>query len=158
MTDAAFIPLLADGTSLPGFDVAMSGADLLAESGLRTAVILSLFSDRRAAPDDVLPDGSSDRRGFWGDALADIEGDQIGSRLWLLSREKQTADVLARAKEYAEESLQWLIDDGVAKSVDVVAAWVKTGMLGLHIVITRPDNTSATYRFEQAWEASVHAI
>jgi len=151
MTDAAFIPLISDGHSLPGFDIAMSGPDLLAESGLQTAIIMSLFTDRRALPDDVIPDGGTDRRGWWGEA-------EFGSRLWLLEREKQMPSVLIRAREYSEEALQWLIDDGVAASITVTTEWVKAGMLGLRIEIQRPDNTSETHRFQTAWEATTHAI
>lgn len=82
------------------------GGDLVAENTLRTAVILSLFLDRRADDDDVLPNGSNDRRGWWADTVAPMteygiggglaSGDRIGSRLWLLSREKQLAGVLDR--------------------------------------------------------------
>lgn len=84
-----------------GPDCGMEAGDLVAENTLRTAVILSLFLDRRADDDDVLPNGSNDRRGWWADTVAPMteygiggglaSGDRIGSRLWLLSREKQLA-------------------------------------------------------------------
>ncbi len=131
----------------------MISAGLAIEYGLQTAVIMSLFTDRWAEPGDLIPDGSGDRRGFWGDAIADVEGDQIGSRLWLLDREKQTPQTLNRAREYAEEALQWMIEDGVAESVNVAAEWVRTGMLSLSIEIVRPDSNSESYRFDNIWEA-----
>lgn len=94
--------------------------DLESESGIESAVIVSLFTDRRAEDDDILPDPqSTDRRGWWGDLTADITGDQIGSRLWLLSREKTLESVLIRAKEYAEESLQWMLDDNIVEKIEV---------------------------------------
>ena len=97
-------------------DLSVVDEDLESESGLETAVIISLFTDRRARDDDELPDpNNSDKRGWWGDLVAEVADDQIGSRLWLLERAKTTENVLVKAKEYAEESLSWMIEDGVAK-------------------------------------------
>ena len=133
------------------FDWALDGAGLEAEDGLQTAVLLSLFTDKRAAPGESLPDGSSDRRGWFGDNLADVEGDRIGSYLWLLDREKQTSAVLQRVRQYAREALQWLIDDDVVLSVEVNAEWVGTGMLGLEVVVTRSDKGISRFQFERFW-------
>ena len=114
------------------FGANVSGGDLAADDGLRSAVVYSLFTDRIADEDDAIPDGGNDKRGHWGDSyLPESEG----SRLWLLKREKQTQTVLNRAKFYAEESLQWLIDDGHVTGVDVVASWLRLGVLALAITI-----------------------
>ncbi|MEE9357459.1 phage GP46 family protein [Candidatus Vondammii sp. HM_W22] len=151
MTDIA-LQMIDQGEGRPSlFDLALNGADLATDDSLQTAVIISLFTDRRAETDDTIPDGTDNRRGWWTDTLADIEGDRIGSRLWLLAREKQLPDVLARAKEYAEEALQWLIDDGVASAVSVLATSAGSGWLNLHIKITRPQGDSE-YRFNTLWE------
>lgn len=95
--------------------------DLEYDEGLETAVIISLFTDRRANFDDILPNSSNrDFRGWWGDLASPlIEGDQIGSRLWLLEREKTLKTVLVRAKQYAEEALQWMIEDRIATKIEV---------------------------------------
>lgn len=131
-------------------DVVMTHNDLLIDDGLTTSVIVSLFTDRRAEDSDILPDGHADRRGWWGDGLAD---DRIGSRLWLLSREKQRQAVLDRAKEYALEALQWLLDDKVAESIDVTTEFTKPGMLGIQVVITRPQTAPADFQFFYMWAA-----
>lgn len=135
-----------------GGDISLQGFELETDNGLETAVVISLFTDRLAGKDDQLPDPTSGRRGWWGDSFSNKDGDKIGSRLWLLSREKQLPKVVARAKEYAEESLQWLVDDGIARSVSVTAEIVKQGVLGLLIVIDRPENP-ATYTYQYLWEA-----
>lgn len=124
-----------------GFDIALDGTDLATDSGLRSAVIVSLFTDRRANADDELPSGDGDRRGCWMDMFDDHVK---GSRLWLLSREKELPDVLVRAKTYAEEALQWLIDDGIVSAVSVTAEHVRRGVLGLQVRITLPDATEYT--------------
>lgn len=150
MTDIALRQTSKPGEP-PSFDIALDGADVVHDDGLETSVILSLFTDRRAADDDVLPGGDDDRRGWWADAYAGVVGDRIGSRLWLLAREKQTPDVLLRAEGYAREALQWMIDDGVARSVTVSAEIVRDGVLGLAIEIARANGSTAQYRFERFW-------
>lgn len=129
----------------------MEAGDLVAEGSLRTAVILSLFLDRRAEDDDILPNGSDDRRGWWADTVAPMtdygigggsaSGDHIGSRLWLLSREKQLAGVLERARHYAEEALTWLVEDGVATAVQVTATNPRQGWLVLEVTVTLSDTS-----------------
>lgn len=137
-------------------DVGLDGPDLATDRGLRTAVIVSLFSDARANADDPLPGANDDRRGWWGDAWPEIEGDRIGSRLWLLSREKQTTAALARVREYALEALQWLIDDGIARAIDVQAEWVAPGVLGVQVACIKPDGSELNFRFQHVWQATVN--
>lgn len=129
----------------------MAGPGLAEDNGFETAVLISLFTDRRADPDDVLPDNGSDRRGWWADAFPAVDGDLIGSRLWLLSREKQLPEALSRAKEYAEEALAWMIEDGVADSITATAVKAREGMIGLTVQINRPTGDPARFRFELFW-------
>lgn len=128
-----------------GADCSLHAADLLPENELETAVILSLLCDARARDDDTLPDGGTDRRGWWADSVdPEADGDRTGSRLWLLSREKTLPEVLRRARDYAEEALAWLVDDKVASSVTVTAEMPRRGLLALTAVITLPDGSVKT--------------
>lgn len=133
-------------------DLVLDAGDLTTDDGLKTAVIVSLFTDRRARPDDRLPEEGADPRGWWGDALAREADDQIGSRLWLLAREKRRPEVLARAREYTDEALAWLIRDGVAQAVTVTAEFTTEGWLALGIEIDRPGGPSRL-RFDHVWKA-----
>jgi phage gp46-like protein len=145
-----------DGKLMAG-DLALDGAALATDGGLATAVVVSLFSDRRARADDALPDSADgDPRGWWGDLVPPVEGDRIGSRLWLLAREKQLPAVVARAKEYTEEALAWLIEDGIASRVEVSAEISRPGVLGLAIAIYRPGGGREEHRFSYIW--SRHAV
>lgn len=135
-----------------GGDWLLSGPDLVTDSGLETAVIISLFTDRRAAADDAIE--GDDRRGWWGDAYPEQAGDLLGSRLWLLSREKQLPEVLRRAEEYAREALQWLVTDGVARSITASAEIIRQGLLGLTITINRSTDPPVKYRFETFWKGA----
>jgi phage gp46-like protein len=133
-------------------DWLVSGSRLAQDDGLETAVIISLFTDRRAKPSDKLPSAGDDRRGWWGDTFPAVRGDRIGSRLWLLHRSKQLPEVVALTRDYARECLQWLIDDGIARRITVKAEVVRTGVLGLGIEIARSNKAVAQYRFETFWK------
>jgi phage gp46-like protein len=141
-------------------DLAMLGADLATDDGLRTAILISLFTDARARDDDPLPaapGGEVDRRGWWGDALPAVAGDVLGSRLWLLAREKRLASVAARAHDYATEALAWLIDDGVARSVDIEVDILGQQTLAFRVELVRPTGPGRL-RFDYTWEATAHAV
>lgn len=140
-----------DGDFGNKFSFETANGDLKTEEGLRTAVIVSLFTDARATVDEVFP--NTEKRGFWGDALSDIVGDRMGSKLWLLDREKQTNETRVRAEQYALDALQWLIDDGVASKVDASASFPAAKSLLLDIVITRPSGENINYTFDNAWKA-----
>ncbi len=135
-------------------DWLMAKPGLAEDDGMRTAIIISLFSDRRANPDDELPNTTGDRRGWWGDNFASNDGDQLGSRLWLLSREKQLSKVLLKAREYCKEALQWMIADGVAKSIDVASEVLRDGVLAVYITINKPTGNSQQFKFQTHWNAS----
>lgn len=149
----------------PRFDWAMDGPDLETDDGLRTAVTLSLFSDRRATDDDILPNADdTDRRGWWGDLPVDTQAqsdrpgpDLLGSRLWLLERAKATTQTAAKAKQYCVEALSWLIEDGVAHSVDVTTEWESNEFLGIGIAISRfaEDGSLVDHRFDFVWNATL---
>ena len=117
---------------------------------LARAVINSIFSWRRASDDDDLPGRT--KEGWWGDSYADEVGDQFGSTLWLLQRSKLTSETLLRAKEYVEESLQWLIDDRVADSFKVYVERDGADRMNILVTIYKPDQTKLDIRFQDVWE------
>ena len=144
---------LAWNPAIGGFDLALEGGQLVTDDGLMTAIIVSLFTDARASADDVLPEPGSDRRGWWGDMLSPVAAWQMGSKLWLLAREKQVPAVLARARDASRAALGWLIEDGIASSVEVSARFPRQGWLGLVIEIVRP-NGPARQKYDFAWNAT----
>lgn len=128
----------------------LESTDLSTHESLTRAVIISLFTWRRANPDDIT---EGQKMGYWGDVAEPPEvNDKIGSRLWLLSREKVLNSTFNRAREYAKEALQWLIDDGVASRVDVIAERFGADGMALQCSIYRLDGQNITLRFDNAWE------
>lgn len=141
-------------TDYGGGDLLLVGQDLARDDGLESAVLVSLFTDRRASLDQLRPgDDRNDLRGWWGDYRPAVEGDQTGSLLWLLAREKQTRETLARARQYAQQAMQWMIDDRVARQVDVSTEYVRQGVIGIGIEIYRPDGSRQSYRYDYEWAA-----
>lgn len=126
--------------------------DIETDEGLETAVITSLFTDKRAPKGVELPAGEVRRRGWWGDSLLSYS-DEYGSLLWLLCREKETRNVVLRAEEYAKSALQWLIQDGVAKQIDVYGEIPSPGVLHLLVQIWRPGrNDSMSFKYAYNWK------
>lgn len=134
-------------------DIQLDGSDLLVDHDLETAVILSLFTDRRANDDDPIESGES-KRGYWGDTYPPVLNDKYGSKLWLLRREKQLDTVLERAREYVTEATSWLLDDKVASAVMVevgIYGAVESGILGIHLEIVRPVGIS-NFKYQYVWD------
>lgn len=126
------------------------GADLQAGAGLERAVMLSLFTWRRAEAHEVAPgDG---RRGWCGDSLSAVAGDKFGSKLWLLARQNVTSDVQSRARAYAQEALAWLKEDGVCASIEVTTERTARDQLGLRVQLFRENReVLLDLRFADMW-------
>ena len=140
------LSLVVDGNTIPlGLDT---------YEPLVRAVMISLFTWRRANADDVLPDLSAnpERMGWWADNFPTVPNDRIGSRLWLLSRAKLTAETIRKAREYAQEALQWLIDDGVAQRVVVETERQGLYTLALACRVFKSDGSAPIdVRFTDVW-------
>ena len=134
--------------ALAAGDWVLNGPQLQSGSDLETAVLISVFTDRQAEAGDVIPDGTSDRRGWWGDAG---ELYPIGSRIWLLARAKQTTQTLNLANDYLVEALQWMIDDGVVASFNISTYWVAPGTLGAVVTANQPGGSNETMQFSWTW-------
>ncbi|WP_395391504.1 phage GP46 family protein [Novosphingobium sp. BL-8A] len=140
-TDENGDPIIDEGGGLIDAIIAPT---LPSSHDLATAVLISLFSDALAGEDDQLPDQSGDRRGWWAGS--------IGSKLWLRQRSKQTPTVLQLVKDDIKSALAWMIEDGVAASIDVETEFTRSGMLGSRVVIHRRDGTNVALRFANLWD------
>lgn len=132
------------------FDLVIKDDDFLGDEGLQTAVTVSLFTDRVARADDPLPEylpgHLSDRRGWWGDLSRENGRSRpIGSRLWLLFREKELAETVRRAEDYAKESLAWLPLMGGAFQAQAFDD--RPGRLRIEIEASAPEPTERSQRW-----------
>ena len=137
------------------FDLNIYKNDFKTDDGLETAVIISLFTDARCTLDE-LPKEEKSRRGWWGDSYPEVDGDITGSKLWLLAREKQNEETRKKAKEWCEESLQWMIDEKLAQSITVETEWVDDGFLGIKVTIQRPKG-KLVFKYKINWNAQTNS-
>jgi phage gp46-like protein len=98
-------------------DIVIEDGDIALDPTLKTAVIISLFSDAR------LPESipfTADRRGYWGDVMTD-DGSETGSLLWTQERTRLNQKTIEDRKNFCNEALQWLVTDRIADSIEVTA-------------------------------------
>lgn len=133
-------------------DWGVTSGDLAIDTGgLRSAVMVSLFTDGAAPVGYTPPAGSlPGRRGWWGDTFAP---QPIGSLLWTLDRSKKSGDLqlLNEAANICEVALQWLLDAGVVATVTIRTAWQQRDVMGIGVTLTQPDGTSVPFDFGWAW-------
>lgn len=74
------------------------------------------------------------------------EDPSLGSRLHELQREKDLARISVLAKQYAEQALQPIIDDGRATSIEVETER-QPGMLALLVVVNAASGKRHTFNY-----------
>lgn len=140
-------------------DWLIAGDDLADGGDLRTAAIISLMTDRAAGPDDVLPSGTDDPRGWWADTDAEAvwgpHSGPLGSHLWLRRREKATERTRLTIDNDCHVALAWMTQIRVASLVTVDTWWIDSdrakGWLGGHIQIYRGPEKAVDLRFQPLW-------
>jgi phage gp46-like protein len=143
-TKGALDIALAWDPSRQGCDLVWQNGDFALDTTPTTNMLMALGCDRRARPDDTLPDDGSAwtqpspggaaplidlRRGWCGDAL-DAQGRRTGSRLWLLERAKQTEQTRKLAEGAAAEALAQ-VKAMLGVSIQLTVRWVRAGVLGI---------------------------
>jgi len=125
------------------------------EATLTRAVLISLFTWRRALTDDPVDD--EELFGWWGDSYPDIADDRIGSRLWLLRRVKLTDATQRDAEFYANEALRWLLDDGHAIAIEISSQKADISRLNLTVILTVPGGDRIEIKPISSWQV-IYAV
>lgn len=126
-----------------------SSGDILTEDFFDTAILVSLFAERRASESEVPL--SHLRRGWIGNESFDNDF-EIGSKIWLFEQARTTRDTMNGITAAAVEGVQWFINKGYAKNIDVATVLVN-GEVNLQVDIFRP-NSKVDRRFYDLWNAS----
>lgn len=117
--------------------------DFQSAEGFESAIPVSLFTDSRAP--SVQVQEAKDRRGWVGNILfADIER-ELGGLLWILEQSRITEDTLNLAKTFAEDSLNWMVEDGLARNVSATVLQDGNRSIKIFTNITTIDNTVLRY-------------
>lgn len=125
------------------------------ESTLTRAVLISLFTWRRALADDPVDD--EELFGWWGDSYPNVADDRIGSRLWLLRRVKLTDATQRDAEFYANEALRWLLDDGYAIAIEITSEKADISRLNLTVILTVPGGDRIEIKPISSWQV-IYAV
>lgn len=113
---------LAYGQDADGiFDLVIdeAAADFGVTEGLESAILVSLFSDRRADESEV--PNPMQRRGWIGNTIASTPTDNHGSGLWLYEQRRMTQEIANAVRMESEQCLQWMVEENLA-------AWVEAGI------------------------------
>ena len=129
------------------FDLTVSNNILETVDGFETAIIVSLLTDARAPSSSV--QSPSRRRGWVGNIITAASGRELGSRLWLFSQSRLTDAILNDLAIAAQESLNWMVEDGIAKSV--VATVLKTDLRSVIVNITITTIEGKEQRYAVLW-------
>lgn len=125
------------------------------ETGLTRAVMISLFTWRRAATDDPVDD--DERYGWWGDSYPATADDKIGSRLWLLRRVKLTEATRRDAEFYADEALRWLLTDEHVVGIEISSEKVGINRLNLVVILTILGGARLEIKPSSSWQV-IYAV
>ena len=152
----SFVDLRVDADPSTGeFDLVLAAnGDLATVDDLSTALLVSLLTDARASPDQVVTPEL--RRGWICNVSPPVEGFELGSLLWLTEPSKATQRTMNIAAGYARSALQWMIDQKLASTIDVGGRITGAGAGELEIVITAQDGTIERHVLD-LWERTTFA-
>ena len=96
-----------------------ANGQLVVDDSFETTIALTIFGERRATEGEVAT--PANRRGWIGSVLSDIPGFEPGSKGWLFYQSRLTSETVTGIKNAHQEALEWMIEDGLAKSILVTS-------------------------------------
>lgn len=121
--------------------------DFSTEQTLDTAILMSIFEEFRATPSEM--PYSYKRRGWLGNESTPEF--QQGSKTWLFEQERITGTVLSELGVIVKNSLQWMITEKIAVSIEVEQPFFKNGKVSVFINFGR-DGSKVDRRFYELWD------
>jgi phage gp46-like protein len=131
------------------FVLAESSGDLGTVQGFEEAIKLSLFSNSRLADSQVK---NPFNRGGWVGNILDtnkqaIVGRELGGKTFQAEAAKATQDTLNKARDAAKKSLNWMIEDGICRDIQVQTVFIKQRDLQYTIDIVARDGVKYSYTY-----------
>lgn len=120
--------------SLDGGVVTIWAGQPQMDGGLETAVNISLFTES----------------GWWGNSIIGT-GHEVGSDFEEAIRQPLTNKARLDIIEAARAALQWMLDTGIAESIDYTATIPAVGRLDFAIRIKQPEKTPENFRYNVNW-------
>jgi phage gp46-like protein len=137
--------VLSVSDTLDFYDISFGAdGDFATTEGLDTALLLSVLEEQRATVDEVAD--PAQRRGWMG---SEDEGFAIGSKLWLWDSARLTQSTLNGINKDVAIGLNWVIEQGLASSIDVSSTFIAGG-LELTITVESDGSVSENVMY-QLW-------
>jgi len=119
------------------WDIDFENGDFALTEGLETALLMSIYVDKRAAASEV-PRVQA-RRGWHGNLLSGFDTYEIGSKLWLLCQARRDQNTLNLTQTYTSDCLFWLVTDSIATKIETDASFIVNGV-AVYVTIYRSQN------------------
>lgn len=141
----------SDGNFDLDFD--KSRGDLLMSDSLENAVTISIGTYSRERKLGRNANLKPCLGGWWGDALDD--NGILGGYLYEAFPGKLNTATAKSVEALVKEALQWMIDDGVAGSMECSASVVNDEFISLSVTLTRPNGEQENpFIYELKWMAT----
>ena len=128
-------------------DMVIENGDLKPDNGLDTPALISMFSDKRISLEE-LPQGHTDRKGWWADLVSEPQSDEIGSTLWRLQAIGKVSNSTAVEMESVlADAFNWMLEDGIAAKVVTSAARTDVNRISGSVEVTKPDGDNIPFKF-----------
>lgn len=121
--------------------------DIKTDSGLYETVACALFTNRIAEDTEVI--WSQNRYGWWGSVMSPV-GHLIGSKLYQFQRIKIVPETVEGLRRAFVDSLQFLVDDGIAEDVTVDLERVDITRMEVKVNIYKPQSVEV-FDFDFLW-------
>ncbi|MCK5602308.1 phage GP46 family protein [Candidatus Pacearchaeota archaeon] len=128
--------VLTDGV----WDLAIdTDGDLVGSNSIDTAILMSLFTDKRATASEIQEGGQ--RRGWFGNAFNDDVTYEVGSKLWIHSNQGRMNNALLNdLNDKALDCLQWMLEDNVVSDIQVDSEILDTQEVQLNLKFVINEN------------------
>ena len=147
----AKLKLMSEDSQFYDIQLGVDG-DIETEDSLDTAILVSLFSDRRVSESEQ--PNEHKRRGWIGNEST--PGIQMGSRVWVYEQARITNTTLSGISNAASDCLQWMVDQGIASKVSASAVSTSIGV-SLNVYITRPTS-EVEQRYYDLWNNTATGV
>jgi phage gp46-like protein len=121
--------------TVDGGEISIIAGEPQTTSGLENAVYLSLFTEA-----------------WWGNAVSDPSERYNSALPEVMARSFSNQTRLA-AIDAAATALQWMLDEGIAASIDIDAEIPAVGVLHMQITVAQPRGETARFTYAVNWDA-----
>lgn len=125
------------------YDFTLTNGDFTLDYGLDTSMMMSVLCEQRIEDQSVIP---MQRGGWVGNILQIVPSYQQGSLIWTKYQSNMNSQIQSEIEGYLEDAFSWMIEDGIAKDVNVDVNLLANSKVSATITVTKNDDTqTSTY-------------